>query len=121
MGRELVGVEMSTDLQSSGYYRGKLTRLWCESPMYHEAKRRAWVRTGVSKCEQCGIEVNSKLIEIDHIEPKMAPGQDPLDISLFAARLNCAAAKLRAICEDCHHKKTGIENSQRVKRRPNVC
>lgn len=86
-----------------------------------EVMRRCWVRTGVSRCEKCGVEVNSKLIEVDHIEPKMAPGQDPLDIALFAARLNCPASGLQALCENCHRPKTGSENKRRIKRgTPNV-
>jgi 5-methylcytosine-specific restriction endonuclease McrA len=104
---------MMTPIQASGFYRGKLSRIWHESPMFHTAKARAWVRTGVSKCENCGHEVNSKLVEVDHVEPKMAPGQDPLDIALFAARLNCPASGLQVLCETCHHIKTGGENKLR--------
>lgn len=100
--------------QAAGYYKGKLSKLWHESPMFHEVKARCWVKTGVSKCEKCGNEVNSKLIEVDHINPKAAPGQDPLDIQLFASRLNCPASQLQALCENCHHSKTGGENSKRV-------
>lgn len=103
-------------MAASGYYRGKLSRLWAESPMRHEVMKRCWVRTGVSRCEKCKLEINSKLIEVDHIEPKMAPGQDPLDIQLFAARLNCPASGLQALCEACHKPKTGSENKRRVKK-----
>lgn len=100
----------------SQYYRGKLTRLWKESPMYHEARARAWVRTGVSRCEKCGTEMDSRLLDVDHIEPKMAPGQDPLDIALFAARLNCPSKGLQSLCSRCHRPKTGSENKRRVKK-----
>jgi len=100
---------------ASAYYRGKLTRLWKESPMYHACRARCWRRTGVSACEKCGKELDSRLLDIDHIKPKLAPGQDPLDIALFAARLNCAASGLQALCSDCHHAKTGGENKQRTK------
>jgi hypothetical protein len=102
-----------TPEQGSQYYRGKLTRLWKESPMYHAAKRRAWIKTGVSRCEKCGLNMDSRLLDIDHIEPKMAPGQDPLDIALFASRLNCPASGLQALCANCHRPKTGGENKLR--------
>lgn len=112
---------MGTPAQKMGQYKGKMAKLWHESPMFWEARARCWVRTGVSKCEKCGVEVNSKLIEIDHIEPKSAPGQDPLDAALYASRLNCPSGKLQALCANCHHTKTGKENSKRVKREaPNV-
>lgn len=81
--------------------------------MYWEAYRRAWAATGLLKCESCASETNAKLIEMDHVEPIVAPGQDPADISLWAARLNCPASGLRALCEKCHRAKTGTENSQR--------
>lgn len=58
--------------------------------------------------------MDSRLLDVDHIEPKMAPGQDPLDIGLFAARLNCPASGLQALCKGCHNKKTGGENKKRV-------
>lgn len=88
--------------------------------MRHEVMKRCWVRTGVSRCEKCGLEINSKLIEVDHIEPKMAPGQDPLDLQLFAARLNCPASGLQALCEACHKPKTGGENRNRKRTRKGV-
>jgi 5-methylcytosine-specific restriction endonuclease McrA len=100
--------------QAAGYYKGKLSKLWHESPMYHAAKARAWRRTGVSACEKCGTEMDSRLLDIDHIEPKQAPGQDPLDIALFAARLNCPVTGLQALCKGCHNPKTGLENSKRT-------
>lgn len=100
--------------QAAGYYKGKLSKLWHESPMFHEAKARCWVRVGVSRCEKCKTEMDSRLLDIDHIEPKQAPGQDPLDIALFAARLNCPTSGLQALCKNCHNSKTGKENSKRV-------
>lgn len=106
---------MATPAQIYGNYRGKLSKLWKESPMYHEANARAFVRTGVRRCEKCSAEIHYKLAETDHIEPKMAPGQDPMNIALFAARLNCPATGLQVLCEACHRAKTGRENSKRTK------
>lgn len=83
--------------------------------MYHEARARARISVGVSRCEKCGDQLDSRLLDVDHIEPKMAPGQDPLDIALFAARLNCPATGLQSLCSRCHRPKTGAENKRRVK------
>lgn len=102
-----------TAAQTYGFYRAKLTKLWKESPMYHEAVARSFVSTGVRRCAKCGAEIHYKLIEVDHIEPKMAPGQDPFDIALFAGRLNCPSSGLQVLCEGCHRPKTTAENKQR--------
>lgn len=107
---------MQTEAQKYGNYRGKLTKLWRESPMYHDAMARAFVDIGVRRCEKCGNKIHYKLAEVDHIEPKMAPGQDPTDIALFAARLNCRAEGLQVLCEECHRAKTGKENKSRKRR-----
>lgn len=107
---------MATDAQTYGNYRGKLSKLWKESPMYHAAIARSFVRTGIRRCEKCSAEIHFKLVEVDHIEPKMAPGQDPFDIALFASRLNCPTDKLQVLCEACHRVKTGGENKKRTKK-----
>jgi hypothetical protein len=104
---------MLSPTAAAGYYKGKLSKLWHESPMYHAAKARAWVRTGISRCEKCRTEMDSRLLDVDHIEPKAAPGQDPLDIALFAARLNCPVTGLQCLCKACHNPKTGAENTKR--------
>jgi len=104
-----------TPAQKLGYYKKCLRDLWHKSPMYWEAWHRAHLKVGISKCEECGSEINQKLIEIDHMEPVVVPGQDPADISLWAARLNCPASLLKALCESCHRTKTAAENSQRHK------
>jgi hypothetical protein len=45
---------MRTTAQRYGQYKGKLKKLWHESPMYWEAYNRAKVRPGVLRCEKCG-------------------------------------------------------------------
>ncbi len=101
--------------QKLATYKRALRDAWHRCPMYWEAYNRAKVSPGVIKCERCGTNVNSKLMQMDHVQPVCAPGQDPADIALWAFRLNCPAAGLQALCESCHARKTGSENSKRVK------
>lgn len=102
--------------QKLATYKRALRDAWHRSPMYWTAYNRAKVRPGIIKCEECGDEVDSRLFEMDHVEPVTAIGQDPADIALWAFRLNVPAEGLRALCEACHGKKTSGENRKRVKR-----
>lgn len=102
--------------QKLAWYKRSCRENWHKSPMYWEAYNRAKVRPGVLRCEDCRDEYDARLCEIDHKEPIVAPGQDPMDISLWATRLNCPAVGLQVLCETCHERKTSSENRKRVKR-----
>lgn len=102
--------------QKLAWYKRSCRENWHKSPMYWGAYNNAKISPGRLGCAGCGREEDARLCEIDHKEPVLAPGQDPMDISLWAARLNCAASGLQVLCEDCHKSKTGNENRKRVKR-----
>ena len=108
-----------TPAQKLATYKRSLREIWHRSPIYWEVYNRAKKRPGVLGCEKCGRETDARLIEMDHVEPVTAPGQDPADIALWAFRLNAPASKIQALCEDCHKQKTSEENRKRVKREHN--
>jgi 5-methylcytosine-specific restriction endonuclease McrA len=102
--------------QKMATYRNACRDLWHRSPMFWEAFRRDRVGPGVARCRSCGKDVDQRLTKMDHIEPVIAPGQDPLDAALWASRLNCTASGLQTLCDSCNGIKTGKENSQRGKK-----
>jgi|SRR6185437_8505343 len=105
-----------SDAQKLATYKRMLRDAWHRSPMYWAAYNRAKSRPGIINCERCGHETDSRLMEMDHIEPIVVPGSDAADIALWAFRLNCPASGLQALCEACHGSKTAAENRKRVKR-----
>lgn len=97
-------------------YKQSCRMLWRRSPMYWEARRRDRVGPNRALCRGCKNEVDQRLTVMDHIEPVVSPGQDPLDAALWASRLNCPSSGLQTLCDDCNGKKTGAENKLRTKR-----
>lgn len=83
--------------------------------MYWAAYNRNKIEPGVIRCDECKTPTNSKLIEMDHVQPVCAIGQDPANIALWAFRLNCPSDQLRPLCEGCHTEKTSAENRKRKK------
>ncbi len=102
-----------TPAQKLAAYKRALRDAWHRSPMYWESYNRNKIEPGVIKCDECGRPTNSKLIEMDHVEPVCAIGQDPANIALWVFRLNCSSTGLRPLCENCHQSKTTAENSKR--------
>lgn len=108
--------EYKTRTQDEVYYTNKLTKLWHESPMYHEALRNAKVGVNQYRCAVCQKIFKLREVQVDHIIPKVDPitGWERTDV--FAARLNCPASGLQVLCEDfCHMAKTRDENKLRHK------
>lgn len=105
----------SSERSRYGWYKGKLKRLWSESPMKWEAYARAKIKTGLVKCEGCSAATHWKMVEIDHIDSVVPADKelDPTDIATYAFRLNCPASKLQVLCEQCHQKKSAAENLRR--------
>lgn len=91
-----------------GRIRNALRRLWTWSPEWKAAKRRARLARGLYLCDECKRPV--KTIEIDHVVP-VGPtpgsryGRDARWDD-FMAKLFCSADGLRAICSQCHSRKT---------------
>lgn len=110
---------MRTPAQKYGMYKGKLKKLWHESPMYWEAYNRAKVRPGILKCEKCGREQDARLMEIDHVRVCQRADRDlrgtPWDPGIYSLRVNCPSKFLQALCGACHDPKTVKENKQRAK------
>ena len=110
---------MSTPAQKLGMYKGKLRKIWHESPMYWECYRRVRVAPGRLKCEKCGEVKDARLMEIDHIRPCQRQDRDlrgsEWDAAIYALRTNCPARFLQALCETCHIVKTAKENIRRAK------
>lgn len=101
-------------LPSEITYCNKLEKLWRESPMYWEALRNAKIAVDEYRCAKCDYHFRLREVEVDHIEPKIAPETGWKDCSTFAARLNCPTSGLQVLCEDtCHKEKTAQENSKR--------
>lgn len=101
--------------QKMATYKQACRDLWKRSPMYWAARKRDWIGPNVALCRGCANGVDQRLTVMDHIEPIIAPGQDPLDAALWASRLNCPAAGLQTLCDVCNRKKTGGENKLRTK------
>lgn len=105
-----------TPAQKLATYKRSLRDAWHRSPMYWSAYNRNKIEPGVIRCDECQKPTNSKLIEMDHVHPVCAVGQDPTNIALWAFRLNCESGQLRPLCEGCHGKKTSAENRKRGKK-----
>jgi len=82
-----------------------LRRIWRNSEICKEARKRCAVDKKTSRCEICGDVVHKKLLELDHINPiggilKGCKG----DWNLYIERL--MFGELQGLCEVCHRNKT---------------
>lgn len=68
-----------------------------------------------SKCSQCGKNTPTYQLECDHLEP-IVPVNTTLENMSWddvVERIWCSVDNLRAVCKDCHKKKTKLENRER--------
>lgn len=86
-------------------------------PARYLAAKAAKVSRGIYTCNVCKKEVRAKDKELDHIEPVVDPTVGWVSFDSFIERLYCNENGFQTICLDCHHKKTGKEQSKRMKNR----
>lgn len=80
---------------------------------YQDPNRKRVTRWG--KCADCGRVEAAYKLEIDHISPIIRPGEvlDGLTWDEVVDRLWCDEDKLQALCDECHSRKTQVENKER--------
>ena len=72
-------------------------------PKWLAARRESWFRGRA--CVNCGSKEN---LQVDHIDPKTKVSSNIWSWS--RERLELELKKCQALCENCHHAKTGQEN-----------
>jgi len=94
-------------------------------------KRAAWVRRGVYKCGECGMEGPATLppLEgnkrrrnnacVDHIIPVVDPAYGFTDWNKYIDRMFVEVDNYQVLCYDCHKKKTKKERDIATERRRN--
>ncbi len=61
------------------------------------------------KCKKCRKDFPAKMVQVDHIEPAVAPDVGWCDWNTFIERLFCDKGNLQVLCLGCHEKKTKKE------------
>lgn len=82
-------------------------------PRYKKDGSRHRVDAVEYSCQVCNSWVNSTHVEVDHIAPVVDPEKGFVNYDVYVERLFCDKKNLQRICEDCHLKKSNIENSKR--------
>lgn len=97
------------------FSRSELRRLVIDSSRidYTDASRprvKKW-----SFCPECKKEIPTYLMEVDHVNPIIRPGESLEELSwdTLVERVWCEFNNLKAICKDCHKIKTKAENAER--------
>lgn len=97
------------------FSRSELRRLVVDSSRidYTDATRprvKKW-----SYCPECCKETPTYLMEVDHVNPIIRPGEslDDLTWDTLIGRVWCEFENLRAVCKPCHKAKTKLENAER--------
>lgn len=88
--------------------RNAVRQIWQRSYPRKLCVARALDKEGFPFCEKCKKRVPK--VQIDHV----TPFGDLLNGGI--ERLFCPSSKLKALCKDCHKKKTKQDNSVRLKR-----
>jgi len=89
------------------------SRKW---PPIHAARKKAWVRRGVYKCNGCKKNVRATKdgknnIFVDHIEP-VVPKEGWSDWDSYIERLFCEEDNLQVLCKTCHDRKSKKERKK---------
>jgi len=93
------------------------------------AKKKAWIKRGVYKCEQCGTEGPATLpplegrkrrrnnAAVDHIVPVVDPAVGKTTWDEYIERMFVEAEGYQVLCWECHEAKTKEERSIATERR----
>lgn len=96
------------------------TRRW--PPKYetlNESKTEKKINTATGrmaqhyKCRKCKKDFPAKLVQVDHIQPVVTPGEGFVDWNTFVERLFCDKDNLQVLCTACHDKKTQKEKKKK--------
>lgn len=87
-------------------------------PPRYKAANKSKVARGLYQCNICKKEVRAKDKELDHVTPVVDPILGWQGFDSYIERLYCEEEGFQTLCPDCHHIKTGKEQSVRVKGKP---
>lgn len=100
------------DSKKKSFAIAALRRASYRWPSRSQAATNARVARGKYKCAICSTIVGNKEKKLDHILPVVAvTGWDGFDG--FIERLLCDVTGFQVICENCHARKTKLENEIR--------
>ena len=68
-------------------------------------------------CASCGGFFVARDVQVDHIEPVVAPSEGFKDWWTYMNRLYCEKENLQVLCKPCHKEKTNAERKERSKKK----
>ena len=69
------------------------------------------------ECASCNGFFVARDVQVDHIEPVVAPDEGFKDWWTYINRLYCEADNLQVLCKPCHKEKTNAERKERSKKK----
>lgn len=86
-------------------------------PARNQAVKEARIERGVYECKECKTRVPNRDKELDHVEPVVRTSGQTQTLGEFASRLFCGLEGFQVLCNNCHSRKSFIENVVRRTRR----
>jgi len=115
-----------TEARFTSFVKGALRQATMKWGPIQNVRKKANVRRGFYKCDECGEEVPAttkegrkrvKNIHIDHHPPVIDPDVGWVSWDSFINNLFCEEEHLRALCTDCHKIVTDAEKQLAKERR----